>query len=180
MMRWLVVVLIVLMVVAAVPGAANANHKAGRHYPGSNSGGGLVSFKVSIDGSSVFDFHYTALPEFCSIPEQFNPGPVAIVDHAFSFEPNDFMNFFGTFPSTGEATGTVIPMTIATSCDTLTWTASLGLGGIAELADVEAAPSQTTGSSSRNAGVVAGIAAAVAGALALGGAAWYARRRLAR
>ena len=176
MMRWLIIVLIAAVAVSTA-GAANADHIAGRHYKGPNSGGGIVEFTVSNDGSSVLDFHYTALPEFCSIPEQFEPGPIAIVNHAFSFEPNDLMNFFGTFPSPGSATGTVIPMTIATSCATLTWSAGAPSGGIAELAEVEAAPAQAGGSASRNAGVVAGIAV---GAIALAGAGWYARRRLAR
>ena len=52
------------------------------------------------------------------------------------------------------------------------------VGGIAELPDVAGTPLETGGSSGRSANVVAGIAvAAAAGALALGGAAWYARRR---
>jgi hypothetical protein len=53
-----------------------------------------------------------------------------------------------------------------------------GVGGIAELPEIDGAPLETGGSSGPSAGVVAGMAAAlVTGALALGGAAWYARRR---
>lgn len=56
-----------------------------------------------------------------------------------------------------------------------------GVGGVAELPEVDAAPLEASGSSGPSAGVVAGIAAgAAAGAVALGGAAWYARRRLRR
>ena len=52
------------------------------------------------------------------------------------------------------------------------------VGGIAELPDVAGLPLKAEGSSGPSAGVVAGVVAAVAaGALALGGAAWYARRR---
>lgn len=53
------------------------------------------------------------------------------------------------------------------------------IGGVGSFPDVEgSAPSETPASSGGNAGVVATlIAALTAGALALGGAAWYARRR---
>ena len=51
------------------------------------------------------------------------------------------------------------------------------VGGIAELAEVAGTPPEATGSSGSNAGVVAAAAAAVVGAVALGSAAWYARRR---
>ena len=52
------------------------------------------------------------------------------------------------------------------------------VGGIAELPDVDGTALETPASSGRNTGVLAGvIAAGVAGAVALGGAAWYARRR---
>ena len=53
-----------------------------------------------------------------------------------------------------------------------------GVGGVAELPEVAGAPLQGTGSSGSNAGLIAGvIAAVVSGAVALGGAAWYVRRR---
>ena len=52
------------------------------------------------------------------------------------------------------------------------------VGGVAELPEVAGAPLQATGSSGGNAGLIAGlIAAGVAGVVALGGAAWYVRRR---
>lgn len=52
------------------------------------------------------------------------------------------------------------------------------VGGIAELPDVDTASLQVADSSGPGAGAVVGVVAAVAaGALALGGAAWYARRR---
>ena len=51
------------------------------------------------------------------------------------------------------------------------------VGGIAELPDVAGTPLEAEGSWVPSAGVVAGVVTAVAaGALALGGAAWYARR----
>ena len=53
-----------------------------------------------------------------------------------------------------------------------------GIGGIAELPEVAEAPLDATGSSGGNAGLLAGvIIAVVAGVVALGGAAWYVRRR---
>ena len=52
------------------------------------------------------------------------------------------------------------------------------VGGIAELPKVAGASLETGGSSGGNAGVLAGVASAMAAvAVALGGAAWYARRR---
>lgn len=54
-----------------------------------------------------------------------------------------------------------------------------GVGGIAELPDVAGTPLEAGGSSGPGAGVLAGVAAVVtAGAVALGGAAWYVRRSL--
>lgn len=56
-----------------------------------------------------------------------------------------------------------------------------GVGGIAEPPHVAGAPLEEPRSLGGNAGVLAGIAAAAtAGAVALGGAAWYARRRRVR
>ncbi len=53
------------------------------------------------------------------------------------------------------------------------------VGGIAELPEVAVLPLKTADSSGPNAGVLGGITGALAaGAVALGGAAWYARRRL--
>lgn len=175
--RWLVIVVIATAAVAAA-GAANADHAAGTHYRGTNSGGGIVEFTVSEDGSSVSDFRYTALPEFCSIEEQIEAGPVAIVNHTFSFDAADFMSFSGSFPGPGSATGTVTPKTIVTACDTLTWTASSGVGGVAELPDVDRTAALEAGESSGlSARAIASIAGATAGVVLLTTAAWYARRR---
>jgi len=56
-----------------------------------------------------------------------------------------------------------------------------GVGGSAELPDVADAPLEMPDSSGPGAGVTAGIVGAVAaGAIAVGGAAWYARRRWLR
>ena len=54
------------------------------------------------------------------------------------------------------------------------------VGGIAELAEVAGTPLDAAGSSGGNAGILAGVAVAIAaGVVALGGAAWYARRATA-
>ena len=56
--------------------------------------------------------------------------------------------------------------------------AALGVGGIAELAAEAGTPLEVPDSSSTNTGLIAGIVAAIAaGTVALGGAAWYTRRR---
>ena len=177
--RWLLIAAIATAAVAvAAAGPANADHAAGTRYWGSNSGGGIVEFTVSADGSSVLDFRYTALPELCSIEEQQEAGPVAIVNHTFSFEAADFMSFFGTFPGPGSATGTVSPKTIVTACDTLTWSASPVVGGVAELPDVDGAAALEAGESSGlTAAAISGIAAVAAGVVLLTAAAWYARQR---
>ena len=53
------------------------------------------------------------------------------------------------------------------------------VGGVAELAEAEGAPLEAPDSSGSNTGLIAGIVAAIAtGGVSLGGAAWYARRRL--
>ena len=52
------------------------------------------------------------------------------------------------------------------------------VGGIAELPEIAGTPLEAAGSSGSNTGLIAGIVAAIAaGSVALGGAAWYARRR---
>ena len=53
----------------------------------------------------------------------------------------------------------------------------LDVGGIAELAEAAGSPLETPDASSTSAGLIAGVLAAVAaGVVALGGAAWYARK----
>ncbi|MCH7511861.1 MAG: hypothetical protein IIB19_05810, partial [Chloroflexi bacterium] len=53
-----------------------------------------------------------------------------------------------------------------------------GVGGVAELADEAGTPLAAPDSSGSNTGLIAGIVAAIAaGTVALGGAAWYTRRR---
>ena len=55
------------------------------------------------------------------------------------------------------------------------------VGGIAELPEVAGTPLEAPDSSGLSAGLIAGVAAvAVTGAIAFGGAAWYARRRRVR
>ncbi len=52
------------------------------------------------------------------------------------------------------------------------------VGGVVELAEAAGTPLEAAGSSSSNAGLIAGIVAAIAaGTVTLGGAAWYTRRR---
>jgi hypothetical protein len=58
------------------------------------------------------------------------------------------------------------------------WQPLVGVGGVAELPEADAAPPQARGSSGNNAGAIAGAAAALTAAVvALGAAARYARRR---
>jgi len=59
-----------------------------------------------------------------------------------------------------------------------TFGASAPVGGIAVDSDLRSLPLQAADSSAGNAGVLAGVVAAAATALAVTGAAWYARRRL--
>ncbi|MCH8901613.1 MAG: hypothetical protein IIC88_04875 [Chloroflexi bacterium] len=68
----------------------------------------------------------------------------------------------------GPPTATPIPLPTATPDP---------VGGIAELAEVAGTPLEAVGSSGVSTGVLASLAAAMAIAIALGGAAWYARRR---
>ena len=57
----------------------------------------------------------------------------------------------------------------------------VSVGGIAELPEVAGTPLEEPGSPGGNAGMLAGVIAAVAGGtIALGGAAWFARRRWVR
>ena len=53
-----------------------------------------------------------------------------------------------------------------------------GVGGVAELPDIDASPAKSTDASGNSTVLLAGIAAGAVSVLALGGAAWYARRRI--
>ena len=72
------------------------------------------------------------------------------------------------------------PLPIKLPSTGLTINCSESVGGIAELADVARTPLDAAGSSGASAGVVAAVVIAAATAFALGGGAWYARRRWLR
>lgn len=83
----------------------------------------------------------------------------------------------GTDTITATAKGTNVCALDDTDTATKEWTEVVG--GIAELPEVDGTPLETAGSSGPSTTVLAGIVIAVAaGTIALGGAAWYARRRL--
>jgi hypothetical protein len=75
----------------------------------------------------------------------------------------------------------LVPIPCFDATDDKTAPTPAAVGGIAELPDVAGTPVQTGGSSGPGPGALARMAAAIAtGALALGGAAWYGRRRWLR
>ena len=75
---------------------------------------------------------------------------------------------------------TVLELQPSGPIPTPTSTPDPSVGGIAELPELAGTPLDATGSSGGNAGLLAGLAAVAAGAAALGGAAWYIRRRQQR
>ena len=78
-----------------------------------------------------------------------------------------------------DSNGHVLPIKLPSA--ELTINCEDSVGGIAELPDVARRPLEAAGSSGPSMGLLAGLGvAAITGALALGGAAWYARRRWSR
>ena len=165
---------------------ASAQPVAGAHYAGEITGCseppcGTVNFTVSGDGSQVQGFAASNVPgegplgEGCLFlgPQPY-PFDLDVVDDSFGPGPLDWYVVSGSFPSEGNAQGTLRLAMGVPLCDTdvLDWTAAvapLPVGGIAELPDV-------SDSSARNYVALAGLAAAALVALTTG--AWYARRRL--
>jgi hypothetical protein len=182
-------------VAAAVPllsvSQASAQPVAGATYTGTVSGGGTVDFTVSGDGSQVQGFTAYDVPGPGADCQFLGPWPYPFAldidkDDSFGPGPLDWYVVSGSFPSEGNAQGTlrlalppplcdtgVLPWTATSSFPTPTPTPTLSpaVGGIAELPDV-------SGSSAPSYPALAGLAAAALVALTTGG--WYARGRRLR
>jgi hypothetical protein len=133
--RWLFLALGVLaMVVAAVLAPllpvphTSAQPVGGAAYTGTHSGGGAVEFWVSGDGSQVHGFTAFDVPgdvcEFQSSNEF--PIPLDIVDDSFGPGIAGMYEVSGSFPSEGEAQGTLRLVLDEPPCDSgvLDWTAT--------------------------------------------------------
>ena len=133
--RWLFVALAGLtMVVAAVLASlspvvhTSAQPVGGAAYTGTHSEGGAVEFSVSGDGSQVQGFTAYDVPgDICEFqgPNPF-PIPLDIVDDSFGPGIPGMYEVSGSFPSEGEAEGTLRLVLDEPPCDsgTLNWTAT--------------------------------------------------------
>ncbi|HEX5376362.1 MAG TPA: hypothetical protein VFW48_09410, partial [Solirubrobacterales bacterium] len=119
-----VVVIATLLMLAGGVSTASAFHIPGATYTGTHSGGGTVSFKVSLDGNSIRNFRVEDYEtEFCAVEFIEHGAGASVVNNAFSFSSSllEFA-YSGSFPGIQLAQGTFSD----TECDTgtLTWTAS--------------------------------------------------------
>jgi hypothetical protein len=130
-----VAIVTIAMAALLLPGRnVSAAHIPGATYAGNHDGGGTVDFDVSGDGSGITRFHATNIPGdtcvFNDIEVNFVT-PVPIDNHSFSRQVNTGLSFDGTFPSAGNATGTLrarqsaIPF-VQPACDSgvINWNAS--------------------------------------------------------
>jgi hypothetical protein len=172
------------MAVAAVAGLillltvppASAQPIAGAHYSGSVTGAGEIIFDVSAAGDQVLNLRVTHIPCDHGWHDVFPwPIPIPIVGDTFDGTlPPLLTRVWGQFPTKGNANGTFLLVLSDCQSPTLPWTATgatLGVGGIAELAEA-------TGSSVPNYIPLAGLAGAALVALTAGR--WHARRRRLR
>jgi len=167
---------------------ASAQPISGATYTGPHSGGNYVQFTVSGDGSQVQGFTAYNVPgDVCQFQgANLFPIPLAIVDDSFGPGLPGLYEVSGSFPSVGNAQGTLRLWNTEPPCDSgvLTWTATAPfptptptptplppVGGIADLPDA-------SGSSAASYLAPAGLAAAALLALTTGG--WYVRRRFGR
>jgi len=133
--RWLFLALGALaMVVAAVLAPllpvphTSAQPVGGTAYTGTHSGGGAVEFSVSGDGSQVQGFTAYDVPgDVCEFQGP-NPFPISldIVDDSFGPGIPGMYEVSGSFPSEGEAQGTLRLVLDEPPCDSgvLDWTAT--------------------------------------------------------
>ncbi|UCH87248.1 MAG: hypothetical protein JSU97_02320 [Dehalococcoidia bacterium] len=165
---------------------ASAQPVAGATYTGTHSGGGAVEFPVSGDGSQVLGFTAYDVPgDACEFQGPwFLPIALDIVDDSFGPGIPGLYEVSGSFPSEGNAEGTLRLVVEDPACDSgvVDWTAtasfptptpspSPAVGGIAELPEV-------SDSSAPNYLALAGLAAAALVALIASG--WYTRGRRLR
>jgi len=162
----------------------SAQPVAGAYYAGEITGCGgppcgTVDFTVSEDGWEVEDFTAYDVPGVGCVfqgPQYYPPVPLDIVDDSFGPGIPGLFEVSGSFPSEGNAQGTLRLVNTNPPCDTgvLNWTAITTtpppppVGGIAELPDVSE-------SAARSYVALAGLAAAALVALSAG--AWCGRRR---
>jgi hypothetical protein len=195
MRRMCVVGLAVAVAVAALllsMSHASAQPVAGAYYSGEITGCaeppcacdeppcGTVDFTVSENGSQVLAFTAYDVPgNLCQFqgPQPYPPDPLPIVDNSFGPGLPGIYEVSGTFPSEGNAEGTlrlVVDYPKACTTGVLSWTAvtttpsPTPVGGIAELPDV-------SDPAARDYVALVGLAAAALAALTAG--AWWARRR---
>jgi hypothetical protein len=168
---------------------ASAQPSAGAYYAGGITCDeppcGTVHFKVSGDGSKVQEFTASDVPghvpghplDACEFFGPFQYQYDLDIEEDDSFGPGTggmFAVVSGSFPSEGNAQGTLRLAYVGCDTDVLDWTATVStepVGGIAVLPDV-------SGSSAANYIPLAGLAAAALVALTAGG--WHARRRRLR
>jgi hypothetical protein len=174
-----VAVAVVALLVSISHGSAQPI--AGSDYVGpitgcGESSCGTVSFTVSQNGSQVLVFTAYDVPgDVCEFQgSQPYPVPLDIVDDAFGPGIPGIYEVSGTFPSEGNAEGTLrLVVYNPKACNTgvLDWTAGTAVppvGGIAVLPDV-------SDPAARDYVALAGLAAVALAALTAG--AWWARRR---
>lgn len=103
---------------------ASAFHIPNAQYVGTHSAGGAVSFRVSIDGSSIRNFRVEDYEtEFCDVEFVEHGAGAPIVNNAFAFNSELLeVSYSGTFPGVQLAQGTFTDDFCESG--TLTWSAT--------------------------------------------------------
>ncbi len=177
--------------VSGLPGPVTAVALGGLHTCVLTTASGVYCWGQRIkgqlgDGTSGFDH-----PQFSSTPVNVNglagkgiTAITAVSTHTCALTAEDRVKCWGSDQYGQLGTGRTETGTSSNFLrSTPIYVIGLGpksVGGIAELPAVAATPLETTGSSGPSTTVLSSLAVAVAAALVLSGAAWYARRRWAR
>ncbi len=130
----------------------------------------------TFDNANVYTYNEATEDTGLQAPD-FSGSPAAIAHITFCYDKKQMTPTPTAGPSP-TPTNTLTPTNTPTARPSPTPTAPPAVGGIAELPEVAGTPLETDGSSGPSAGLLAGVVGATAiGAIALGGAAWYTRRR---
>ena len=137
------------------------------------NGKGFTADKLTIDTSSTGLTGAVLVENAPGCPpptlDEQPPSQVTLVWSSLCVDPGDKVSVHVAGPGAGGANIPSLPTQFSLT----------SVGGIAELPEADAAPLHGESPAGVSTGVIAGITAAVAAVFALGGAAWYTRRRTA-
>jgi hypothetical protein len=105
--RLLLASLATVMLIGLASSPAGANHVWGGTYNGTVEGGGTVTFTISGDGNTVTSFQIQNVPGTPCTITQATVSNIPITNHSFTRTASSGLSATGSFPSPGNAQGTI-------------------------------------------------------------------------